>query len=453
MPAFHLLADPWHGNQVRSTLEGARHGPLQQSTGGPAAMSQTVDGCHAIAVFSRLSCIGRKRRQVGMADLDNINFEGIAAFRRQLHMFPDASREEERTAAVVAAWLAPTEPDEIVTGLGGHGVAAVFKGPEPGPTVLLRAELDGLRIADLADVPHRSQVAMRGHLCGHDGHSATLVVCAQALSHRRPARGRVVLMFQPAEEDGSGAAAVIADPHYARLAPDWAFSFHNLPGVPFGEAALRTGPVNCASRGMTIRLEGRTAHASMPETGISPMAALAELMPALTALSGGHPTAPDFTLATVTHCAMGEPVFGIAPATAQLFVTLRTLTDDRMGAMVAKAEALVTDCAQRNGLAVTWTFDDIFAHVENDAEAVARFVSALATIGVPHAPFDLPMRASEDFGRFGHAFNGRKPQSAMVFLGAGVSHPQLHNPDYDYPDALTPIAASLFMTLVRDICG
>jgi amidohydrolase len=388
-----------------------------------------------------------------MSELDRVDFDGIAVFRRHLHMLPEASREEERTAAAVVAMLEACNPDQIVTGLGGHGVAAVYNGAASGPSVLLRAELDGLRIADLADVPHRSIVPMRGHLCGHDGHTATLVACARMLAAARPARGRVILMFQPAEEDGSGAAAVIADPRFGALAPDWAFSFHNLPGIAIGSAALRSGPVNCASRGMAIRLEGRTAHASMPETGVSPMRAISGLMPELAALSSGHPPEPGFTLATVTHCVMGEPVFGIAPAFADIHVTLRTLTDDRMAALVARAEALARDAANTHGLTLSIAWHDVFAHVENAPEATARIAEALDALAIPHAAHDLPMRASEDFGRFGHPFAGKRPLSAMVFLGAGVGTPQLHNPDYDYPDALTPIAAAMFMRLVRGLNG
>ena len=112
-----------------------------------------------------------------------------------------------------------------------------------------------------------------------------LMGLARLLSRNRPARGRAVLLFQPAEETGAGAAAVIADPQFATVSPDYAFALHNLPGLPLGHVSLIPGPVACASRGMEITLTGRSAHASQPETGTSPMAALARLMPALTALS------------------------------------------------------------------------------------------------------------------------------------------------------------------------
>jgi amidohydrolase len=372
----------------------------------------------------------------------------ITAFRRALHARPEVSGEEQATAAAVCEFIAPTAPDLVLTGLGGHGVAAVFDSGRPGPTVLLRAELDGLPIEDTATIAHRSRNAGKGHQCGHDGHTATLTALARGFARQRPARGRAVLMFQPAEENGAGAAAVIADPRFARIAPDMSFAWHNVPGIPFGHASIIEGPVNCASRGMRISLSGRTSHASQPENGISPMQAVASLMPALTALGGGETLDPDFALVTVTHCRMGEPAFGVAPGAAQIWATLRTLTDDRMDALVARAEALARQAAAAGRLGLDIAYDDIFAHVDNAAEAVARLRQALDAEQVPHDGRQLPFRASEDFGRF-----GQKAPAAMMFIGAGESHVSLHNPDYDFPDALIPIAARVMMRAARDMLG
>ena len=377
----------------------------------------------------------------------------LTALRHRLHMAPEASREERQTAKIIAGELRALSPDLLITDMGGHGVAAIFDSGIAGPTLMFRSELDGLPIEDLGQVPYRSQVKGRGHLCGHDGHSVTLLALASELSRRHPAKGRVVTLFQPAEEDGSGAAAIIANPHYAALRPDFVFAWHNLPGMPFGHVAVAPGPANCASRGMVVRFKGRTAHASMPKTGNSPMPALAMLMPQLAALSRGMPPAGDFRLATVTHANMGEPVFGIAPADATLFVTLRTLLDSGMAALVEDAEALAHSAAEHYGLAISITYEDVFVHCENAPQAVAAIRAALNALNIPHDERGLPIRASEDFGRFGHVFNGHKPHSAMFYLGAGQDVPQLHNPEYDYADALTPIAASVFITIARDMLG
>ncbi|GAB5505464.1 MAG: amidohydrolase [Rhizobiaceae bacterium] len=378
--------------------------------------------------------------------LTNQDIADLVAFRRQLHQTPEISNEEYETAKAVETFLAPTRPDEIITGLGGPGLAVVYDSGKPGPTILLRAELDALPIAEISDLPHRSTIPGKGHMCGHDGHTAIVAAVGRQLGRKRPANGRVVLMFQPAEETGNGAAGVIADPRYARIAPDFAFSLHNLPGTPLGHVRLKEGVVNCASRGMRIVLTGKTAHSSMPETGVSPMAAISALMPALTDLSQAGFDSDDFRLVTVGHCHMGEAVFGVAPGYAEVWATLRTRLDERMNALVAAAEKLAREAASTHGLVCEIDYHEIFVASLNDAEATTHLQAALEAEGISHDENELPMRASEDFGRFGH-----DAKSAMFFLGSGESHPQLHNPDYDFPDDLIPIGSRIFMRAVRNL--
>ena len=380
--------------------------------------------------------------------LTNQDMVELVAFRHKLHRMPELSREEAQTAQEIRAVLAATNPDRLITGLGGHGIAAVYEGAQPGPTVMIRAELDGLPIEEISGIPYRSAVPGKGHLCGHDGHMTILTGLARLLGRRRPQHGRAVLLFQPAEEDGSGAAAVVADPRFRELTPDFAFALHNLPGLALGKVALAEGPVNCASRGMRIVLNGKTAHASMPETGISPVSVVAELMPALTALGRGGPLDEDFAMVTITHAKIGEPAFGVAPARAEIWATLRTLTDETMEELCVSAEHLVLSAATQKGLSVEISHDDIFQHCENAPEAVAHLRRALDEEGIAHDRGDLPMRASEDFGRFGH-----RASAAMFFLGAGENHPSLHNPDYDFPDDLIGIGTRVFMRAIRNLLG
>ena len=380
--------------------------------------------------------------------LTNQDMVELVAFRHKLHRMPELSREEAQTAQEIRAVLVATNPDRLITGLGGHGIAAVYEGAQPGPTVMIRAELDGLPIEEISEIPYRSTVPGKGHLCGHDGHMTILTGLARLLGRRRPQSGRVVLLFQPAEEDGSGAAAVVADPRFRELTPDFAFALHNLPGLALGKVALTEGPVNCASRGMRIVLNGKTAHASMPETGISPVSVVAELMPALTALGRGGPLDEDFAMVTITHAKIGEPAFGVAPARAEIWATLRTLTDESMEELCVSAEHLVLSAATQKGLSVEISHDDIFQHCENAPEAVAHLRRALDEEGIVHDRGDLPMRASEDFGRF-----GQRAPAAMFFLGAGESHPSLHNPDYDFPDDLIGIGTRVFMRTIRNLLG
>jgi amidohydrolase len=360
---------------------------------------------------------------------------------------PEVSRQEAETAIEVQAYLSNSEPDDIVTGLGGHGVAVIYDSGLPGPTILFRAELDALPIAEIGDLAHRSQVPGKGHMCGHDGHMAVLASLGRQFGRERPKRGRVILMFQPAEEDGSGAAAVVADARFLALKPDYSFSLHNMPGLPLGFVWLKDGVVNCASRGLKIMLTGRTAHASMPETGISPVPAVARLLTELSALSKGSIPTEDLTLATLTHASVGEPAFGIAPGYAEVWVTLRTMTDAQMAALKDSAEALVGDTAAQYGLEFALEYHDVFTHCENDPEAVALLRAAMDAEGLRHQAGEA-IRASEDFGRFATV-----SKTAMFFIGAGENTPSLHNPNYDFADDLIPIGSKIFMRVARDILG
>lgn len=370
----------------------------------------------------------------------------LVALRHALHQSPEVSGEEVKTAERIAAELTALGADRLWRGLGGHGVAAEFTGQTDGPTVLLRCELDGLPIHEISNLPYVSTIPGRGHLCGHDGHMVSMLGVAMRLA-TRPSTGRVILLFQPAEETGAGAQAVIDDPRWSEIRPDFAFAYHNVPGRPLGEVGLREGPSNCASRGMQIMLEGKSSHAAAPEDGVSPGPAMAALMSSLPDLSCGAIGEEAFSLATLTHAVLGEPTFGIAPSDGELRVTLRSMTNARMDALMQEALQLVEGHSQ--GLAVDVLWHDVFRTVVNDAEATNIARNAAATLEQTCYEMSLPMRWSEDFGRFGD--DGAK--AALLYLGAGEDQPQLHNPDYDFPDALIPAAVDLFCQIVQDILG
>ncbi|UWQ26630.1 amidohydrolase [Leisingera aquaemixtae] len=372
----------------------------------------------------------------------------LTRLRHALHQIPEVSGAEEKTAAMVAGYLRQQNPDQLLTGLGGHGVAAVYEGREDGPTVLIRCELDGLPIEELSDQPYRSTHPGRGHLCGHDGHMAMVAALAEDFSARRPAAGRVVLLFQPAEETGKGAAAVIADPAFRQIAPDYAFSLHNLPGLAVGQVDLCSGPANCASRGMRIKLTGKTSHAAAPQDGVSPAGAIARLLPGLAALGSGGGLGPEFALVTPTHARLGEATFGIAPGEAEVWATLRTVTDTRMDHLITAATKLAEQVCAAEGLELAVEFDDVFDACSNHPEAVEVLRTAVAAAGCPVQMQELPQRWSEDFGQF-----ARGAKTAMFWLGSGEAQPQLHNPDYDFPDAAIPAGAGIFLHAIRDLLG
>lgn len=378
--------------------------------------------------------------------LTNTDIVELTEFRHRLHRHPELSGQEEWTAARVVQALAPLGPSRIITGLGGHGVAAIWEAAKAGPTVMFRAELDALPIEELSQAAHRSTRPGQAHLCGHDGHTTILTGLARLIARHPPARGRIVLLFQPAEEDGSGAAAVLADPRFAEIRPDWAFALHNMPGVPLGRAVITPGPANCASEGLRIAFQGRTAHASMPETGISPAPALATLIPAALAAGTGGAVVPGFRLVSICHARMGEPAFGITPGEGELWLTLRTLLDDDMAALRDEVMGMAQDIAKQHGLTVDFTNHDRFAACTNDAAATEVITRSLQSLGVTLTCQGLPMRASEDFGRF-----GTQSRSAMFLLGAGETSPALHNPDYDFPDDLISLGARIFDRIRKDL--
>ncbi|PWW00594.1 amidohydrolase [Hoeflea marina] len=374
--------------------------------------------------------------------------EGLTRLRHALHRMPEISGAEAETAGRIAVVLAGFGPDRIIAGLGGHGVAAVFDSGVEGPTVLFRSELDGLPIAELPGVAWRSEIEGRAHLCGHDGHMAILCGLGARMAARRPARGRVVLMFQPAEETGAGAAAVIADPGFAAIVPDYAFALHNLPGLPLGHVGVRAGAFNFASEGLAIRLTGKTAHASQPEAGISPAAVMCQLVTALPLLPARLGIAPEDALVTLVHARLGEAAFGIAPGEADVWATIRSISDPIQARLLSEAEALARSLAEAAGLAVECRLSDGFAACHNDAEASALVEAAVEAEGLPRAEVGLPFRWSEDFGRFGSA-----SKAALFVLGAGEGYPRLHNPDYDFPDALIPLGVRMFERVARALCG
>lgn len=202
-----------------------------------------------------------------MPTLDPSQIAHLTALRHELHRHPELSGQESATAQRIADELTGLGADRIWRNLGGHGVAAEFKGAAPGPTVLLRCELDGLPIRELSELPYRSSMTGKGHLCGHDGHMVSMLGVGMWLA-ARPASGRVILLFQPAEETGAGAKAVVEDVRWPEIRPDYAFAYHNVPGRPLGEIGLRPGPGNCASRGMQILFEGKSSHAAAQEDGV-----------------------------------------------------------------------------------------------------------------------------------------------------------------------------------------
>ncbi|MCC1480359.1 amidohydrolase [Roseibaca sp. Y0-43] len=362
--------------------------------------------------------------------------QDLIALRHALHRQPEISGAEADTARLIADRLRATAPDDLITGLGGHGVAAVYDSGTPGPSVLFRAELDALPISETSGVVHASERPGMAHLCGHDGHMAILM----GLAGTRPKCGRMMLLFQPAEETGTGARAVLADPAFAPLRPDYAFALHNMPGMALGSVAVAPGPASCASVGWRLTIAGREAHAAFPETGLSPAPFLARLTDHLATL----PKGAEGAMATLCHLNMGAATFGIAPGQAVAHVTLRAISDSGLTALERALRDWVA--AQSEGLRIDITRHDHFNATLNDVDAVAHTTAARAALGLAEGDFTFPMRPSEDFGAF-----SAYAKCALFFLGAGEAQPALHDPAYDFPDALIAPGVALFRTILARV--
>jgi len=364
------------------------------------------------------------------------------ALRHRLHQHPELANVEVDTAARLVEYLSPLSPDNVVTGIGGTGVAVCFGDASAGRTVMLRCELDALPISETNTFDYRSVVAGVSHKCGHDGHMAILAAVAQHYASNRPKTGQVVLMFQPAEETGAGAKAMLADQLSQQFKPDFVFALHNVPKFPLGEVIVKQGTMCCASRGVIIRLTGKTAHAAQPETGISPLKAVHQLLPLFEQLPQLIDSESAFTFATVVGVKLGEKAFGTAPADGEIYVTLRSESNGEMERLVELVSNEVAAVATAHQLSYAIDYEDVFDATVNDEQAVNIISAALTDEPVRITP--EPFRWSEDFGQFTRLYRG-----ALFGLGAGEQTPALHNPDYDFPDQLIEIGSRYFIKIIE----
>ena len=380
--------------------------------------------------------------------LTNHDLVQLTKFRRELHQYPELSGKEIKTAQKILYALKDMKPSKIIDKMGGHGLAAIFDSQEKGPTLLFRAELDALPIQEKNNLSWISKLPGVSHTCGHDGHMTMLLALGRIISRNPIKCGKVVLMFQPSEENGQGARAVVSDPRYEQIKPDLAFAIHIEPGRPFGYVSTRPGLMNCASLGLKITLHGKTAHAADPDDGISPSHAVAEFIQKISEFNHGDELNNNFRLTTVTHVQIGEQTFGISPGDASIFVTLRTSNDDSLSQLDKDVRGLVSNISKQFKLTFDFEIFDHFAASINDKEAHDIAVNAMKSLNINYGSIGVPMRASEDFGIF-----GKQSKAAMLCLGPGENYAALHNPDYDFNDDLIPIGTSIFERITRDLLG
>ncbi len=366
--------------------------------------------------------------------------------RKTIHAEPELAGSEKATALKMVNFISRYNPDEIIKNIGGEGIAFIFRGREHGPTILFRCELDALPIQEINDFEYKSKFENRGHKCGHDGHMTVLAGLAEKISENRALKGKIILLFQPAEETGEGAEKVLNDNEFTAIKPDYVFAFHNLPGYPLNSIIVRKGGFASASKGMIIKLTGKTSHAAEPENGINPSLAAAEIITEFSYLPAKLEHAKEFTLATIIHTRIGEKAFGTSPGYAEIMATLRAYRNDDLELLIENAEKTAQSVASEHRLKIEISYTEVFPATVNDDKCVEIIKSASAKNNYSFTEISEQFRWSEDFGHFTARYEG-----AMFGIGSGEDHPQLHNPDYDFPDEIIPTGINMFYTIINEI--
>lgn len=370
--------------------------------------------------------------------------ENLIGLRHILHAHPELSGHEALTNKILNEWVKQTRPDRIIERLGGYGLAAIYKGAQPGKRIMIRGDIDALHIPEPNDLTYRSQNPEVSHKCGHDGHSTILCGLAEWLGEQRPDQGEVVLLFQPAEETGQGAQAILNDPQFEQIRPDVAYGLHNLPGFPKGEIRYKQGCFAAASFGMKLCFEGRTAHASQPETGISPSELVALLIHSLEKKREQLKAVKPLTTFIITHAVLGEETFGVAPGHAEIWLTLRSFDDRNLQLMADQIIELCRAKAKDHLLDFSFSEHEAFAVTNSDNRCVKVIEQAATNLELSHGLLAEPFRWSEDFGRFGSVC-----PIGFFGLGSGLEQPALHDPMFDFPDDIIEIGMTMFWEIIR----
>ncbi|MEH0155622.1 amidohydrolase [Limibacter armeniacum] len=367
----------------------------------------------------------------------------LTLFRRELHQNPEVSENEWKTRDRVAEYLRLNSEAEIIP-IGITGLAAIFDSGIDGETIMLRAELDALPIQEVNDFSYRSINNGVSHKCGHDGHTTILCGVAEMLSKEPISKGKVILLFQPAEENGEGAKQVYPDFEKKGLLPDKVFALHNLPGYPAHQIVVKNGSFTPAVKSIIITLDGKTSHAAEPENGLNPAAAMSEVFLNTIALSNNNPDSDDFRLVTPVFAEMGEKAHGISAGKAEVHLTFRSWTTSATEQLALEIEAVSKQAADKYGLTVNFSYLQEFDANMNNQLAVDMIRNAATELELDILEKNYPFKWGEDFGYFTTRHDG-----AMFGLGAGENVPALHNPDYDFPDEVIKTAVLLFMKIVN----
>ncbi|PWK72668.1 amidohydrolase [Aminobacter sp. AP02] len=369
----------------------------------------------------------------------------MTAWRRDLHAHPEFGFEEKRTAAFVATQLRAFGLDEVVEGVGGTGVVATLRRGSGNRAIALRADMDALRITEQASHGHVSQNPGVMHACGHDGHTAMLLGAARMLASEGGFDGTVRFIFQPAEEWGKGALAMLDDGLMTRFPFDEIFGLHNMPGLPLGHFETRPGPIMSAEDNFEIVLRGVGGHAARPHLGREVLVAACAVVTNLQTIVSRRLSPADISVVSVTEL-ITDGTRNALPGFARILGDARSFRPEVSAAIEKQMRIIAEGTALTYNCTVEVTYTREFVPLVNDVDATAAAVDAATSVFAPGAVKGKGeiVTASEDFARFLDHVPG-----CFAYIGNGESSAPLHNPSFDFNDAALIHGARFHAAIVR----
>lgn len=368
----------------------------------------------------------------------------VTGWRRDIHAHPELLYDVHRTAGLVAERLRAFGCDEVVTGIGRTGVVGVVRGARgsSGRTIGLRADMDALPIEEETNAQYRSTVPGKMHACGHDGHTAMLLGAAKYLAETRNFDGTAVFIFQPAEEGGAGAAAMLQEGLMDRFGVDEVYGVHNWPGIPVGHFAVKPGPLMAAADKFTITVTGRGGHAAHPHQCADPLVAGAQMVGAMQSIVARNVDPLDAAVLSICSFRSGD-TYNVIPQVATILGTVRTLKPEVQAIVQGRIHAVAESVATAMG--VTAEVDYVrgypvtFNHAEQ-TEFMARIAGEVSGVNTDI----VPQMGAEDF-----SYMLLERPGAYMFIGNGDSA-LCHHPAYDFDDGAIPYGISLFAKIVEE---
>ncbi|WP_299965631.1 M20 aminoacylase family protein [uncultured Roseobacter sp.] len=368
----------------------------------------------------------------------------ITAWRQHLHTIPELGLACHKTAGFVAERLREFGVDALHEGIAETGIVAIIEGQGEGPTIGLRADMDGLPIVEETGVAYASTHEGRMHACGHDGHTAMLLGAAKYLAETRNFAGRVALIFQPAEEDGGGGEVMVQEGIMDRFDIAQVYAIHNAPGKPFGSFNTRPGPIMAAADTFHIHITGKGGHAARPHDTVDPVVAACALVQALQTIVSRNRNPMDRLVVSTTQIHTGT-TDNVIPEMAYINGTLRTFDKAVQAMAVRRMQEIVEGTAATFGLTAELEIDYGYPPTVNHASAVDFAVEVADDVaGEAGVNSDIPpVMGAEDFSYMLEARPG-----AYLMLGQGDTA-GVHHPKYNFNDEIAPIGASFFARLVE----